>query len=81
MFPTLLKTYFNFLDTFILSSANAFNLDQSTKVSFGKELKKRTLGNSVKKGAIAEMNNFTLTLSQTTNFRLIQSERDYRRQF
>ena len=38
MFSTLLKTSFNFAVTFILSSANAFNLDKSKILSFGKEL-------------------------------------------
>ena len=37
MFSTLLKTNFNFSVTFILSSANAFNLNQSKNLSFGKE--------------------------------------------
>ena len=47
MFSTLSKTNFNFSPAFILSSANAFNLDQSKILSFGKELrvmKKKTLG-------------------------------------
>ena len=38
MFSTLPKTNFNFSLTFILSSANALNLDQSQISSFGKEL-------------------------------------------
>ena len=38
MFPTFPKTNFNFSFTFILSSANAFNLDQSKILSFGKGL-------------------------------------------
>ena len=41
MFSTLPKTSFDFLFKFIfdfLSSTNAFNLDQSTISSFGKEL-------------------------------------------
>ena len=38
MFPTLFKTDFNFAVTFILFSANAFNLYQSKILSFGKEL-------------------------------------------
>ena len=33
-----LKTNFNFSVTFILSSANAFNLDLTKILSFGKEL-------------------------------------------
>ena len=41
-FPTMLsslpKANFKFLVTFILSSANAFSLDQSEILSFGKEL-------------------------------------------
>ena len=40
MFSTLPKTNFNFSVTFILSSAIAFNLDQSKNLPFGKELKK-----------------------------------------
>ena len=40
MFSTLPKTNVNFSFTFILSSANAFNLDQSKILSFGKEFKK-----------------------------------------
>ena len=38
MFSTLSKTNFNFSARFILSSASAFNLDQSKILSFGKEL-------------------------------------------
>ena len=38
MFSTLPKLIFNFELTFILSSANAFNLDESIILSFGKEL-------------------------------------------
>ena len=39
MFSTLPKTNFDYFSaTFILSSANAFNLDQSINLSFGKEL-------------------------------------------
>ena len=38
MFSTLPKINFNFLVPFILSSANAFNLDNSIILSFGKEL-------------------------------------------
>ena len=38
MFSTHPKTYFNFLITFILPSANALNLDQSKILSLGKEL-------------------------------------------
>ena len=37
-FSTLPKLNFNFSFTFILSSANALNLDQSVILSFGKEL-------------------------------------------
>ena len=36
-FSTLLKTQIIILSTLILSSANAFNLDQSKYLSFGKE--------------------------------------------
>ena len=38
MFSTNPKTNFNFSVTFILSSADAFNLDQSKILLFGKEL-------------------------------------------
>ena len=38
MFSTLPNQNFNFLVTFILSSANAFNLDGSKILSYGKEL-------------------------------------------
>ena len=39
IFLTISETNVNFLVTFILSSANAFNLDQPKNYSFGKELK------------------------------------------
>ena len=39
MFSTLSKPIFNTSFTFIVSSANAFNLDQSNILSFGKELR------------------------------------------
>ena len=39
MFSTVPITIFNFSVTFILSSANAFNLKQSKKSLFGKGLK------------------------------------------
>ena len=35
------ETNFNFSVAFILSSANAFNLDQSNILSFGKELNEK----------------------------------------
>ena len=38
MFSTFPKTNFNFSGTFNLSSGNAFKLDQSKNLSFGKEL-------------------------------------------
>ena len=38
MLSSLSRTNFNFLVRFILSSANAFNFDQSKNLSFGKEL-------------------------------------------
>ena len=41
MFSTLSKPNFNFLFTFILSSANTFNLGQSKILSFGKELRQK----------------------------------------
>ena len=40
MFSTHPKTNFNFSTTFNLSFGNAFNLDQSKILSFGKELNK-----------------------------------------
>ena len=40
MFFNLTQTHFNFSITFILSSANAFFLDQSENLLFGKELSK-----------------------------------------
>ena len=43
IFSTLPQTNFNFSVTFILSSANAFNLDQSKILLFGTELKWFTL--------------------------------------
>ena len=39
MFSTLPKTSFDFLFESILSSANAFNLEESEVLSFGKELR------------------------------------------
>ena len=39
MFSTFLKTNSNFSATFDLSYTNAFSLDQSTILSFGKEFK------------------------------------------
>ena len=38
MFSTLLKTKFNFSAKLNLSSANAFDLEQSKNVTFGKQL-------------------------------------------
>ena len=38
MFSTLPRSNLNFSVTFILSSANAFSLDQSKNLLFGKEL-------------------------------------------
>ena len=40
MFSTCPNTNFNFSVTCILSSANAFNLNQSKKLSFDKELRR-----------------------------------------
>ena len=39
MLANIPKMNFNISVTFIVSSANAFNLDQSTIMSFGKEIK------------------------------------------
>ena len=39
MFSTLPKTNFNFSFTFVLSSANTFNLEQPKKIPFGEDLK------------------------------------------
>ena len=47
MFSTHPKTNFTVSVTFILSSANAFSLGQSTNLSFGKELTRKLLQNSV----------------------------------
>ena len=48
MFSTLSKTNINFSVTFILSSAKAFNLDQSEILSFGKEFNLyHTNGNNI----------------------------------
>ena len=44
MFSTLPKTIFKFSVQFILLSANAFNLDQSKILLFGKELKRYLVG-------------------------------------
>ena len=48
-FPTMFSTHpkinFNFSVTFILSSANAFNLDQLKYLSFGKVLKNKQTTN------------------------------------
>ena len=44
MFSTIVKTNFNIWVTFILASANGFNLDQSKILSFGKELNIGLLG-------------------------------------
>ena len=41
MFSTLSKTKIIILSTLILSPANAFNLDQSKFLSYGKELKSK----------------------------------------
>ena len=38
MLVTIPRTNFNFSATFVLSSANTFNLNQSKNLSFGKEL-------------------------------------------
>ena len=45
MFSTRPKTNFSFSVTFILSSASAFNLDQSKNLSFGKWLRKMYCNN------------------------------------
>ena len=63
----MLLTEINICVTFILSSANAFNFVTYKILLFCKELRKQTY--------------FSLALSQTTNFRLVQIERGCRRQF
>ena len=55
MFSTLPNTNFNFLVTFILSSAKALNLDQSKTLLFGKELNNLILDLS-KLQAFADVN-------------------------
>ena len=68
MFSTLPKTNFYFSVTFILSSANAFNLEQSKILSFGKGLNLSKmprffcarLENTVGKGEDAGNQNFHL---------------------
>ena len=49
MFSTLPKSSLNFSFTFILSPANAFNLDQFKILLFGKELKKLETGSVLRK--------------------------------
>ena len=56
MFPTLPKTNFNFSATFDLSSANAFNLDQSKNLSFGNELINRGLIQNLNENAMNNSN-------------------------
>ena len=43
MFSTCSRINFNFSVTFILSSTNAFNLEQSKNLSYGKEVTKNVL--------------------------------------
>ena len=59
MFSTLLNTNFKFSLTFILSSANAFNLDKSKFFLFGKELTPEALH--------AELNSYTDNVDQNQN--------------
>ena len=78
MFSTLLRTkiiisaYF-YSAYFILSSANAFNLDRSRIFLFGEELTR--YGSLMKKQLFPSRLFALLTLPQTTNFRLFQTER------
>ena len=88
MFSTLPKTNFNFSAKFDLSSANAFNLDQSKNLSFGKELTVHAIildkSQSLQSGSdlAEELEKFItyLILSHMTNFRFFQTERVCRRQ-
>ena len=60
MFSTFPKQNLNFSFTFVLLSANAFNLDQSKILSFGKELKCLQLhGTSSKFKSTFILKNFT----------------------
>ena len=68
---TLSNTGILIFPAFNLSSANAFNLVQPRKLSFGK-------GSSC---LLSELSSLVLTHYQTTNFRLFQTERVCRRQF
>ena len=74
MLSTLLKPNFNVSVIFILSSANAFNLDQSKILSFGKEMMLVTPLNS---GLINMQPNVTTgahlvnTLTFVTNCKLL----------
>ena len=71
MFSTVPEANFNFLFTIILLSANAFNLDKSKFLSFGKELtlsqttKFRLFQNELKtlweKKKLLVMSNFSLS--------------------
>ena len=68
MFSSLPKTNFKFSATFNLPSANAFNLDQSENLSFGKELKVSIEG----KGILYQLNkNPDLTAMRTKFFKNI----------
>ena len=63
MFFTLPKTTFNISVTFVLLSANAFNLDQSKILMFGKELmtlRKIAFENIIGKGENAGNQHFLL---------------------
>ena len=66
LFPTLPQTIFNFPVTFILSSASAFNLDQSKNLLFGKGLTSLTIlfnqpfENIMRQGENAENQHFLL---------------------
>ena len=55
MFSTVPKTNFNFSVTFILLSANAFNLEESKILTFGKRVKHKQL----KKLEVMGKNNHT----------------------
>ena len=74
MFSTLSKTEMCVLATFILSSANAFNLVTSKILLFGIELKRLLFQGQLNSGLVGKW----LTLTQTTNVRPFQTERIFR---
>ena len=82
-FSILPETISKFRPTFILLSANSYNLDQSKNVTFGKGLNLGCMywGWFLSFGKGLRLVKDPLTHYQTTNFRLFQIERLYRWQF